>query len=373
MKKNIVLALIISICFLNLALAQINVSEFYSPSCPHCNNVANSGVLEEIEQMNNVTFTKYDVSTNEGYEKYNYYHGIIEMESGWPLLIVENEDEINYLLGDTPIIENAIDMINDISNYTHKQTFFEKIKCFIEDDFNGAMNNGKLSGEGFIALILAAIVDSINPCAFGVLLFLMISLLNMGSSKRALRAGLLYTFVIFIVYFLAGLGIFSVIQGLGNIRYWIYLFVGTIVLGMGIVEFRDYVMAKKGKESVLKISPKIKPFIEKYSKKGTLIAILILGIVVSLFELPCTGGVYIAIITMLSKNVSISYLYLLIYNIIFVLPLIILTILVYRGTSPEKLQKWSSSERHWMKLGAAIVMLLLAIYLLWSPIKYLFC
>ena len=62
---------------------------------------------------------------------------------------------------------------------------------------------------------------------------------------------------------------------------------------------------------------------------------LVLGVVVSLFELPCTGGVYIAIIAMLSKHVSASYLYLLIYNLIFVLPLIIITVLIYKGASPE--------------------------------------
>ncbi len=88
-----------------------------------------------------------------------------------------------------------------------------------------------------------------------------------------------------------------------------------------------------------------------------------------MFELPCTGGIYIAIISLLSQNPELAYLYLAIYNLIFVLPLIVMTFLIYKGMSPERLQRWSNDERAWMKLGAAIVMLLMAIYLLWNPIK----
>ncbi len=382
MEKRLLICLLFFLS-LNIALAQIEVSEFYSPSCPHCANVVNSGILEKIEELKNVNLNKYDITSEEGSEKYLNYHKKIDMPSGVPLLIVEkitqNEtngenitEEINFLIGDKPIIENSIEMINNISEYKHKQSFFEKIKCFVEDSFESSLNNGKLSVQGLFVLILAAIIDSINPCAFGVLLFLMISLLNLGSSKRALKIGLFYTLIVFIVYFLAGFGIFSIIQKLTSIRNWIYLFVGIIVLLMSFIEFRDYIMSLKGKESLLRISPKIKPFIEKYSKKGTILAILILGIVVSLFELPCTGGVYIAIITMLSKHVTASYFYLFLYNIIFVLPLIVLTLLVYKGISPERLQKWNTQKRSWMKLGASVVMFLLALYLVWNPIKTIF-
>jgi cytochrome c biogenesis protein CcdA len=378
MKREIFSLLLLTL-FISVALAQINVYEFYSPTCAHCANVNSSGILDELSSIDGVNLTRYDIATEEGYKVYSKYHNesiypeFSEMPSGVPLLIFETETETNYLIGDKPIIENAKSMLENISNYNYEESLFEKMKCFIEDDFVNSLNDGELSAKGFIVLIVAALIDSINPCAFGVILFLMISLLNLGSSKRALKAGILYTFVVFIIYYLAGLGLFSVIQSLSQIRYWIYLVVGILVLTMATIEFRDYFMARKGKESILRINPKLKPFIEKYSTKGTILAILILGVVVALFELPCTGGVYIAIIAMLSKSVSLSYIYLLIYNLIFVMPLILLTFLVYKGMSPEKLQKWNSSKRAWMKLGSAIIMLLMAIYLLWSPVKYLFC
>jgi cytochrome c biogenesis protein CcdA len=79
--------------------------------------------------------------------------------------------------------------------------------------------------------------------------------------------------------------------------------------------------------------------------------------------LPCTGGVYIAILAAMSINKTFALGYLLLYNIIFILPLIAITLLIYKGTKPELLQKWTSEEKIWMKLASGLVMLGLGIYL----------
>ena len=371
MKKN--LLLLISLIFLiALVSSQTNVYEFYQPGCSHCIKVDESGILDRVANMPNVNLEKQNIRTEIGREKYEYYHSQIEMQSGTPLVVIERDGVFSHLFGDTAIIENLEAAVQDSSISQEKLSFLDKAKAFLEACFTADLQNeGKLSTTGLLALIGAAIIDSINPCAFGVLLFLMLSLLNLGSAKRALKAGLLYSFVVFVVYFLAGLGLFQVIQSVSQIRDWIYLSVGLLVLTLALIEFRDYHQAKKGKESILKISPKVKPFIEKFSKKGTLTAIMILGVVVALFELPCTGGIYIGIISLISQSPGFAIPYLLLYNIIFVLPLIIMTLMIYKGMSPERLQKWSNHERAWMKLSAAIVMLLIAIYLLWNPIKIL--
>ncbi len=370
-KRGLFLTIFL-ILSITTVFAQTNIYEFYSPGCPHCANVAESGILEELAKIENIILEQYDISTPVGYEIYSNFHNQIKMPRGVPLLVIKQDEELKYLVGDTPIIQDSKSLLEDEINYEQDISMIERVRCIIEDNFNhDVTEQGKLSTRSFSLLIVAALIDSINPCAFGVIIFLMISLLNLGSSKRALKAGLIYTSVIFITYFLAGLGLFAVIQSMTTIRKFIYLFVGIFVLGLSVVEFRDYIFAKKGKTSILKIPTKLKPLLEKYSKKGTLLAILILGVFVALFELPCTGGVYLAIITMLSQHVTASYIYLLIYNLIFVLPLIVITLLIYKGMSPERLQKWSTNERTWMKLGAAIIMLVLSVYLLLEPIKML--
>ena len=91
-----------------------------------------------------------------------------------------------------------------------------------------------------------------------------------------------------------------------------------------------------------------------------------MGFLVSMFELPCTGGVYLAILGMLANNMTrmAAIPYLLLYNVIFVLPLFVILGIVYKGISPEKVEKWRVGKRKWMKLVMGLVMLLLGIAML---------
>jgi cytochrome c biogenesis protein CcdA len=133
-------------------------------------------------------------------------------------------------------------------------------------------------------------------------------------------------------------------------------------LGLGLWQFKDVFLPNFGPE--LKISSSVKPWIQKMVRKGTIPALIVLGIVVSLFELPCTGGIYLAVLTVMAMNKTFGLGYLLLYNFIFVLPLIILTLIIYKGTSPERLQRWTLHERKWMKFAAGAVLVGLGIYIL---------
>jgi cytochrome c biogenesis protein CcdA len=350
MKRSLIVSFIFVLFLISFVSAQTDILYFHGDGCPHCADVEASGVLERVGALDNVSLLEYEIWYNDSsrdlFIRFMEDFGIARDDWGVPFVVVSNQGEDSYIMG--------IDMIEDLENLVLTG--------------QGGSSGGQRVGAGDVtlgAVIVAALIDSINPCAFGVLIFLMISLLNLGSSKRALKAGLFYSLVVFMVYFLAGLGLFKIIQGLSAIRGAIYLVVGVIVLLLGLVEFRDYLSARKGGEAFLKISSKIKPFVEKKAREGTLIAILVLGIVVALFELPCTGGIYLGIISLLSEHSAMAWIYLLIYNLIFVLPLVVLTLLIYKGYSAEKLQKWVQGERAWMRLGASIVLLVLGGWLVW--------
>ena len=105
--------------------------------------------------------------------------------------------------------------------------------------------------------------------------------------------------------------------------------------------------------------------------KGTLFSIVILGVIVSLFELPCTGEVYLGILTMMSLNQTFGISYLIVYNLIFVLPLVVLTYMVYRGTSTERLQNWTVSNRRYMKLISGLLLVGLATYIFIKAIGFI--
>jgi len=336
--------------------AQTDVYYFGRGGCPHCANVLESGILEKVSELEDINLEKLDVvissEARDLYASFLDSFGVSQYDRGVPLVVIDCDSDgvgDSYLIGDSRII-NSLEV--------------KVTTCEVNGDSTGGVSpvdadTGRIT---LVSLIIAALIDSINPCAFGVLIFLMLSLLNMGSAKRALRAGLLYTFVVFVVYFLAGFGIFRAIQQFTSMTHYIYLSAGVLVLILGLWQFKDVFLPKIG--PTLQISSKAKPLMEKIIRNGTLPAMILLGIVVSLFELPCTGGIYLGILTMMSINKTFAISYLLIYNLIFVLPLVILTWMIYKGMSPKVLQKWTSSERKWMKIGAGIVLILLGAYIL---------
>jgi len=350
--NKVMIYLIATIFLINFVNASdISLTEFYSAGCISCAEVENSGIIELIQTQYDVNVTKLDAKEN--YDLFQYYVQALNTEEIVPMVILQQDGKFAVLQGDNEIVENLEEYIINPDAYITQNL----------------SNDYKEYNIGIIAVVIAGIIDSINPCAFGVLIFLMIALLNLGSRKRALRAGLLYSFVVFLVYLSVGLGLFHTLQQLSNVRNIIYIVVGILICILSLIEFRDYWAATKGKGAVLKISDKIKPFIEKEAKNGTILAIMILGVVVALFELPCTGVIYLGIISLLTNGNASAYLYLLLYNIIFVLPLVILTFLVYYGISPKKLEKWNSDEKAWMRLAAAIVMLLISGYLLYVGLR----
>ena len=212
-------------------------------------------------------------------------------------------------------------------------------------------------------IISAALIDSINPCAFAVLIFLLTYLIALGSRKKIINIGLAYIFMVFITYFSAGLGIFSAVETIG-ISSILYKVAAFIAIFAGLINVKDFFFYGKGFS--LEIPKSRKPMIEKYIHRASLPAALILGFLVSMFELPCTGGVYLAILSLLANKMTriaaIPYLFL--YNLIFVAPLFIILFLIHKGGGAEKMETWRKSKRKYMKLFAGLFMIALGIIML---------
>ena len=328
----------------------VRVYYFYSTGCPHCSNVDASGILDDVDLMDGVSVEKLNL--HESQENRDLFDNFCDefgiAQRGWPFAVIERGGKYSYLVGDVPIIEHLLSSVQNGGG-------------IVIDSEGVSSDTGDSVTIG--SVLVAAVIDSVNPCAFGVLIFLMASLLGMGSARRALRAGLIYSFVVFVVYFFMGWGLYNVINVFSSSSgfYYFYLVVALVIFVLGLLQLKDVFWYGKG--VTLKISSKVKPIIEKFMARGNLVSIIILGIIVSLFELPCTGEIYIGILTVMSIHKTFGFGYLLIYNLIFVLPLVILTYLIYRGTSTEKLQKWTVSNRKYMKLISGLLLLGLASYI----------
>lgn len=214
----------------------------------------------------------------------------------------------------------------------------------------------------FWTVIITALIDSINPCAIGVLILLVTTLLALSRRrKRMLTVGLIYILAVYITYLLAGLGLIYFLTKL-QIAALVGTVVGFIVIALGFVDMKDFFWYGKGFSLMIagKHADKIKTMVKKVSIPGA----VVLGIFVAAVELPCTGGPYLAITTLLAQNFNSTGLYyLLLYNFIFVLPLLTIVLLAYFGASMKNIHDWKMKHRKWMRLASGLLMVALG-YLL---------
>ncbi|MDD1715366.1 MAG: hypothetical protein LUQ01_00045, partial [Methanolinea sp.] len=251
----------------------------------------------------------------------------------------------------------------------------EEIKGNLEDAIRlSASDSGtpqpvSQGGEGEVLtiplIVTAALIDGINPCAFAVLIFLLLSLIALDTRKRMAMVGATFIAAVFIFYFFSGLGLFAVIQ-LSGLSRLISLVAAVIAIVAGVVSIGEAVWKKK--TALLSIPESKKGLIETWAKKGSLPAAFVLGVLVGMFELPCTGGIYLAILSMLSHQVTMAQgiPYLLLYNVFFILPLVIILAVVILGIPPERLEEFRGEKRPYIRLAMGAVMILLGIILLWE-------
>jgi cytochrome c biogenesis protein CcdA len=207
-------------------------------------------------------------------------------------------------------------------------------------------------------VIISAAIDSINPCAIGVLI-LMVSVIlgGKGSVGRLLLLGGLYIFSIFVTYLLAGLGL---IYFLANVPLFVAeylaLIVGSFVILAGLLEIKDFYWYGRGFS--LQIPPYFAAKIHEYSKKITIPGVILLGVFIAGVELPCTGAPYLAIITLLSLNFDFyAFMMLILYNIIFVLPLVVILLLVALGIKIEKIDSWKQANKGYMRFAIGFMLI----------------
>jgi cytochrome c biogenesis protein CcdA len=216
-------------------------------------------------------------------------------------------------------------------------------------------------------VIVTALIDSINPCAIGVLVLLIATLMTLSKDrKKMLLVGMIYILAVFVTYLLAGFGLLIFIQKL-NISEPLSYVVGGLVIILGLLEIKDFFWYGKGIS--LRIPVRRAEQIKKMMKKVSIPGSIILGIFVAAVELPCTGGPYLAITTILAKIGFSSEVFwlLVLYNFIFVLPLIIILLLVFFGVSAKRIKEWKDKQKKWMRLFIGIIMITLGILLiLWA-------
>lgn len=210
----------------------------------------------------------------------------------------------------------------------------------------------------------AALVDSINPCAIAVLLILLETLLLSEGRKKSLLIGGVFILAIYLSYFVLGIGLSSLIS-LAPYASLLHVAIGFLAVLVGLANIKDYFWY--GKMFVMEIPRAWRPRLGQIIHHATNpYSVFLIGVVVTLFELPCTGGPYLFATGLMARMPLVTRIfYLLYYNFLFVLPLIVIMLAIYFGfSSIEKTSAWRERNLKLLHLIAGVIMLGLGIYLL---------
>lgn len=225
-----------------------------------------------------------------------------------------------------------------------------------------------LTGGGkslFPLISIAALIDSINPCAFSLLVITVGFLVTAGGLSRSkiLAIGGSYIFGIFISYLAIGFGIFGALHLFNTPHFVGKLGAGALIVigGLNLIKAIFPNIPFK-----LNFMPAFHGRMAELIDKATIPAAFGLGILVGLCEFPCTGGPYLAAIGMLhDAGTRFSGAgYLVWYNVVFVLPLVTTLVAASDKSIIEKIEVWKKSNLKKMRLVEGILMIIFGIAIL---------
>ncbi|HHH41138.1 MAG TPA: hypothetical protein ENK56_03950, partial [Chloroflexi bacterium] len=192
-------------------------------------------------------------------------------------------------------------------------------------------------------VLLTGLVDGINPCALAILLFFVSFLFTIRKTRVSVaQMGAVYIGAVYVVYFLIGLGLLrasTLLRGhwLGQAGAALLVLLGlTNLLGALFPNFPIRLEVPEGSKESL----------QKWMYRATLPTTLILGTLVGLHTFPCSGGPYVAVLGLLASQTGFweGIAYLVLYNLMFVLPLVVVLILSLDPVLGGKIRAWERSS-----------------------------
>ncbi len=366
-KLVIVVLLIITLGQVALASTinneTVNVWFFYASWCPHCHRVLSSGVLDTLPEYANVSKFQLDKDQNarDLFKKVVGKYGIV---AGVPTVVVFTDDPYNgtVIQGDEPIIKNLPSLVVNASKNAQvisSEKSVTKVERNVVQD---------------VLLVLGtSAADSINPCIMSVLALLLATIASIKAYRRVVKLGVMYILSVYLSYLAIGLllmlGAMLLINQMSFLASQIAtvtkMIVAVLVGVAGIINIKDFIWYGKGIS--FKLPERHKERIIQLAKRATIPAIISIAVIVTIVEFPCSGMMYLGLITyFVSSGVSpfMLLVYLLLYNVVFVLPLAIMVGIVSAGKKVEeevsRIDKIRLRYRRWFRLIMGLALLGLA-------------
>ena len=384
--KSLIVAALLAFFFISAARAEdkedaIRLLVFQSPVCHRCLEVKKEllpGIEEEYKGRVRVEY--YDVTDIKNYElliglKGRYSSNV---DLTLPVFFMQG----NFLSGKSDLKYTLRIFIDgSLVDSKHK---LSAIGIDLVEHFKGIKP---------LVILGSGLIDGINPCAFTVVVFFISFLALQGYRRRELVAiGASFISAVFITYTLIGLGVFNFLYRMQAFWFFAKAFnitVGILSILLGVFAFYDFLKYGKTKDTqglILQLPKSVKGRIHSIiglyyrktqeerlqaSKTGLsrlVLSALATGFLVSLLEAVCTGQLYLPTIAFVLKTTPLklqAFWYLIIYNIMFILPLLAVFIMVLFGVTSGQFSAYLKKHLAAVKITMAFVFFSLGIFLIW--------
>jgi cytochrome c biogenesis protein CcdA len=221
-----------------------------------------------------------------------------------------------------------------------------------------------------VATVFAAgLLVGFNPCLLAILAFLASSMLaSTGNRKDILAMIAAFSLGMFLVYIIFGVGLFSILHEKSTTAMF-RLVLAVILLVLGLMQLEDARRLQSGGASLFR-TDWTKKYVHGVTASRKLSSYFLLGVLFSLVRAPCVGGMYVAIIGIISSQgyASSGLLYLVIYNLGIALPVLILGGIIALGMSPEQVDQFRQKHRVAIRLITGFTLLILVPLIYWQMI-----
>lgn len=213
------------------------------------------------------------------------------------------------------------------------------------------------------AVLFTGLVDGVNPCAIAILLFFITFLYSIRKTTASVvRMGAVYIGAVYGVYFLIGLGLLrasTLFQG-----HWLGVIGAALLILFGLINLLGALFPRFPIR--LEVPSGSKESLKNWMYRATLPTTLVLGVLVGIHEFPCSGGPYVAILGLLGSQTDFleGLAYLALYNLMFVLPLVVVLVLSMDQVLGKKMQAWERSSSRALRGATGGVMAALGVGLL---------
>lgn len=219
------------------------------------------------------------------------------------------------------------------------------------------------------AVVVTGLLDSVNPCAFAVILLLIAFLFTLRQTRaRVLGLGMVYIGMIFLVYFAIGLGLISAVR-LSSDPHFVARAGSWLLIMLGILNLIEYFFPRFPIKLHMPTIAHHKT--NELLKKSSLPATVVMGGLVGLCTFPCSGGIYVSIVTLLNAKTTLGWgiAYLALYNVLFVLPLAVILLAAGNRIVAKNWASWERQHSLQIRLWYGVAMVALGVIMLVGVIR----